>query len=294
MSRDAIKLAQGQLAASGANIRVDGIIGVETIEAYDTAQSSTRSLIEETVYREEKVKFSELLDAVRPSVATMRSKGRRASKPTVAELRELSARSKGRRAESVAAESAAMSLRYSKGRRPVVDGRSVYRIDEADAIALARKFNGLAGLPPGTMEFILSMEAKRVAGGFDAGAVGGAGNMYCGLYQFHRSAHLSWADGMRWARRFGFRVAPMHPNGWKSAEHNTACAAGYAMMNASILAERRYPVTRETLYAAHQQGAGGAIKMANRTQFGYVGRQSSESVRHLKTAYSQMTGKLEA
>lgn len=159
-------------------------------------------------------------------------------------------------------------------------------ISRSDAIALARKYNSLAGLPAGTMEFMLDFEAQKVSGGYDAAARGGSRNRYIGLYQFFDGG-ASWSDGQRWARTFGVHVPAMFPSGYSNAEANTAAAAGYAKMNASILKKSGIPVTKETLYAAHQQGAGGFGNTVRSGKFAYAGVQSGPSVIALKTAFDQ-------
>lgn len=159
-------------------------------------------------------------------------------------------------------------------------------ISQPDAIALARKYNSLAGLPAGTMEFMLNFEAQKVTGGYDAAKRGGSRNRYLGLYQFFDGG-ASWSDGQRWARTFGVHVPAMFPSGYSNAEANTAAAAGYAKMNASLLKKRGIPVTKETLYAAHQQGAGGFSNTVQSGKFAYAGVQSGPSVQALKTAFDQ-------
>lgn len=261
--RSAVQLAQAILAGAGADIEQDGLLGSETIGAFEKASLATKAQVRESVRRYESLDWDELVAGWRASEASKKSKTKK-SAPAAA-------------------------------KRPVTQAAGTFAIKPTAFIsrdaahALARRFNIAANLPSGTLEYMLDIEAEKMNGGYNASARGGSGNRYLGLYQFFDNAAYAWADGTRNAATFGFRVAPMYPEGWKDPEHNTACAAGYAVMNRSILRKAGLPVTKETLYACHQQGAGGFIASVKNRKVVVAGPQSGDGTRAVYRAYQIAT-----
>lgn len=259
---DAVKLAQAMLVAGGAKIRLDGVWGPATDQAYANAPRELRGAIDDALLRWEGVRTEDIRRRARNFKHTDTNGGA-----------AVVYRNKQRNG---------MTINISE----VTVGQTRFISREA-AVGLARKYNALAGIPVGTMEHMLELEAMKVLGGFNPSGIGGANNRYRGLYQFHDVASNAWADGTRWARTFGVQVPAMYPNGWADAGANTACAAGYAVMNSKLLRDRNIVVTKETLYASHQQGAGAFAKSVKSRTFAYAGVQSGPSVNVLRKAYEQ-------
>lgn len=260
--KDSVKLAQAMLVAGGAKIRSDGVWGPATDQAYVNAPRELRGAIDDALLRWENVRTEDIRRRARNFKQTDTKGG-----ATVVYRRK-----------------------PYNGMTTNLSGVTVSQtkfISREAAVGLARKYNSLSGIPVGTLEHMLELEAPKVPGGFNPSGIGGAGNRYRGLYQFHDVASNAWADGTRWARTFGVHVPAMYPNGWADAEASTACAAGYAVMNSKLLRDRNIVVTKETLYASHQQGAGAFSKTVKSRTFAYAGAQSGPSVSVLRKAYDQ-------
>jgi len=190
------------------------------------------------------------------------------------------------------------SLAVNAVRSPVIPVKMTTHSDfvsSARALALATKFDTLCSLPDGTLEYMLNFEAERVAGGFNPAAKGGSGGAYLGLYQIYHLEQDSKGRPFAWGlakvelQRLGYVLLHMLPNAWKDPESNTAAAAGYAVHNRSHLIKNGLPVTKETLYAAHQQGAGTVVAWrSNSDQMPVLGIQSSPSMRALYAAHAQI------
>lgn len=251
----AVKLAQTMLnSAVDSGLRVDGVWSTATEATWNKATATMQSLIRDSVRFHEQTEVDALRTKVRPKTSTAIKRIKNVSVPT-----------------SVSRPSAYSALNV---------------ISVADAIDLANRYDSRFGLPSGTMRLMVSLEAAKAPGGYFTDARGGAGNRYLGLYQIHQNESLAWSDGKRQAGARGIRVKPMYPDGWKDAESNTIIAAGYAAMNASILKKNRIRVTPETLYASHQQGAGGFMKLAKSGKFVMPNKQSTPSVAVLQSAYN--------
>lgn len=252
---DAVKLAQTMLnSAVDSGLRVDGIWGESTERAWRQASATVQSTIRDSVRFHERIEVDALRTSVRPKSATAFKK---ATAPVV----------------------------LTGVNRPSAYS-SANVISVADAIDLANRYDSRFGLPAGTMKLMVSLEAAKAPGGYFTDARGGAGNRYLGLYQIHQNENLAWSDGKRQATARGISVLPMYPDGWKDAETNTIIAAGYAAMNASILRKNGIRVTPETLYASHQQGAGGFMKLTKSEKFVMPNKQSTLSVAVLQSAYN--------
>lgn len=296
--RSATQLAQAILAGAGADIDQDGKIGRQTVDAFERAPVPVKDQVREAVSRHEGLVWDEIVDSwkqrnkvklqpvkssAKPATRTVgsglahaSSAGSKPSPKRVTQTVDLGPA----RAGSVG--SGWESRGTTKSSVPV---KAVVFISRAEAHALADRFTREAGLPNGTLGFMLDIEAEKLPGGYDSSYRGGSGNRYLGLYQFFDLATHAWADGSRHAVQFGFKVAPMYPDGWKDPVHNTACAAGYAVMNRNHLRNSGIPVTKETLYACHQQGAGTFIQSVKAKQRVVVGKQSGDGVRALAKAY---------
>jgi hypothetical protein len=264
--RSAVQLAQAILAGAGADIKQDGILGSETIGAFEKAPLAVKAQVRESVRRYESLDWDELVASWRASEASKKSMTKKTEESAPAAAK--------RPVTQVAGTFAIKPTKF---------------ISRDAAYALARRFNIAANLPSGTLEYMVDLEAEKMTGGYDASHRGGAGDRYLGLYQFYDDPAAAWADGTRNAATFGFRVAPMYPEGWKDPEHNTACAAGYAVMNRSILRRAGLPVTKETLYACHQQGAGAFIATVKSRKFAVAGPQSGDGRRAVYRAYQIAT-----
>jgi hypothetical protein len=277
-ARSAVQLAQAILAGAGADIKQDGILGSETIGAFEKASPAAKAQVRESVRRYESLDWDELVASWRASEASKKSRTKKTEKSAPA-----------------AAKRPVAQVAPAAAKRPVTQVAGTFAIKPTKfisrdaAYALARRFNIAANLPSGTLEYMLDFEAEKMTGGYDASFRGGSGDRYLGLYQFFDDPAAAWADGTRNAATFGFRVAPMYPEGWKDPEHNTACAAGYAVMNRSILRRAGLPVTKETLYACHQQGAGAFIASVKSRKFVVAGPQSGDGRRAVYRAYQIAT-----
>lgn len=261
MKRSAVKLVQSMLNAAGANLREDGVWGRATSRAFSDADMNVQDAISDALERWENTSIRALQDESRRFTAAETSGG----------------------AALVTRKAPVMSKTLTS---EVSIGKSNF-ISRDAAIRLAREYTSKAGLPVGTLEFMLDLEAPKVSGGFNPSGIGGAGSRYRGLYQFYDVERFAWADGQRWARTFGVQVPSMYPNGWADAASNTACAAGYAIMNSKILRDAGIRVTKETLYACHQQGAGAFKQMVRTRSFVVAGNQSGPGTTAVKTAFNQ-------
>lgn len=77
--------------------------------------------------------------------------------------------------------------------------------------------------------------------------------LYKGLMQIGQGA---WADATLRLNRVGYTLPPFGA-GWQNPEYNIFAGVAYAVINSEVLKSRNIPVTPETLYGAHNQGAGG-------------------------------------
>lgn len=153
-----------------------------------------------------------------------------------------------------------------------------------DGMALAHQYERVYNLPSGTLTNKLPIEAPRVRGGFNPSGKGGYKGLYRGLYQFDPAGD-AWAVAANTARRFGQNLGPFASN-WYSADRNTSAAGAYAAHNANELRKSGIPITVETLYAAHQQGAAGFAKMVKKGR-SLKGEQSGKSKGVIAVALSQ-------
>lgn len=268
-----------RLAQRVLGLPVTGVWDSETQRAYEGGNPSARAQIDQAMARESlspysiarvTTQVSERTPTYQSNVTSAPAAGAKVSRPV--KPRPLRTQT-GRNSPIMTTEQAV---------KPLQVGSEFISYD--DGMALARKYEQVYNLPTGTLVNKLPIEAPRVRGGFNPSGKGGYRGAYRGLYQFDPAGN-AWATATNAARRFGQDLGPFATN-WRIADRNTSAAGAYAAHNAAELRKAGIPVTVETLYAAHQQGAAGFVKMVKNSR-GLVGKQSGQSKGVIAIALSQ-------
>lgn len=268
-----------RIAQRALGLPVTGVWDAETQRAYEGGSPSARAQIDQVMTRESLSPYSVARVTTQVTEPSVVSQSSRISTSAAGAKTEHSVKpqskklSQGRSSPIMVNEQAVKPLQT----------RSEF-ISYDDGMALARKYERVYNLPSGTLTNKLPIEAPRVRGGFNPSGKGGHRGVYRGLYQFDPAGN-AWAVAANTARRFGQDLGPFATN-WRSADRNTSAAGAYAAHNANELRKEGIPITVETLYAAHQQGAAGFTKMVKKARQ-LKGEQSGESKGVIAIALSQ-------
>lgn len=266
MSRDAVKLAQTLIDSFGQRLTADGIWGPKTERAWKALSEENRAYINSRVFALEGVSVDQLRNT------------RSVERPSPARnVVSASYTAESRPPVKVGTAEKSANL-------PVKVGYSqVMLVSQAEAIKYGNECDRLFGLPSGTCAFILDLEAYKVGSAYDAAYKGGSGNAYWGLGQFDNRGK-SWQVAANVARRYGVLLREFS-DAWYDWKQSILAIGAYAAHHKSQLTEWNMSVTKEALYACHQQGSGWYRNAKRGTKL--AGAQSRVSVAVINTALEQ-------
>lgn len=155
--------------------------------------------------------------------------------------------------------------------------------DKVNAIVL--RVATEVGLPPDLlMKFVEIEAAQKVVNGtrmFNAESLSPGNGTYKGLFQMGRAA---WTDVQRRVKDFpGFEL-------WKDPYINALAGAHYAKVNMATARSSGYtgPFTAQVLYAMHNQGVGGFMRLLRERKVnGNVTNQSRQAQAIIRSAAQQ-------
>lgn len=260
---DGVRAAQSVLKLSHPNLVIDGYWGSFTQGVYEASSTSDKARVAAVLAA---------LNAPTPETLTQIYNARKAAKDESLVEERATARAERENVTGTAAQ-----LDKATGARRYIDLPAATRYIKE----VVRILNN----PIVTEELLLrklNVEAAKTKINqtvyYDTEAINSSG--YRGLYQFDKSGN-AWADASKIIAlpEFG------GPNGWINPFYNTLAAGAYAIFNSRVLRTEGYkgPITLNTLYLAHNQGAAGAARILTGKR-GLAGLQSSEAVKLSKLA----------
>lgn len=268
--RDAVKLAQSLIAVHVDGVTDDGVWGPRTEAAWRSLSQEVRDYINSRVMALEDIS-AEMISEKYRSQAKRPTNGRNAVSATAAPAKQ-------------AVNAPVLTGAKQTASPPVKVGYSqVMLVSQAEAISYGNEVDRIFGLPSGTCAFILNLEAYKAGSAYDAAYKGGSGNAYWGLGQFDNRGE-SWRVAANVARRYGVSLRAFS-DAWYDWKQSILAIGAYAAHHKSQLTAWKMPVTKEALYACHQQGSGWYRNAKRGTKL--AGAQSRVSVAVINTALGQ-------